>query len=235
MPGKIIAEIRNNRFPTVAVPPDTYVIWRNLDPHPHTSRRTPTAAILSNVGPLFSGGESSPVYFGRAASVDYVCPSHANMTGRVVVDANATLPPGGIGLAGRARTRRDPWPPPQALSRLRHRWTHPAAPLHVAHAGHRRRAPPLPGHNPGELRRAEACRRLRRDPQWVVCRRRHTDFPPHRTGTSPPQALEPGPGPPRRERPADARGAGRRGHRPRGAERFRVERSRRCCAGVLPN
>ena len=36
-------------------------------------------------------------------------------------------------------------------------------------------------------------------------------------GTSPPQALEPGLGPPRRERPADARGAGRRGHRPRGA------------------
>src|SRR4030095_6069254 len=36
-------------------------------------------------------------------------------------------------------------------------------------------------------------------------------------GTSPPQAVEPGLGPPGRERPADARGAGRRGHRPRGA------------------
>src|SRR5262249_58578171 len=36
-------------------------------------------------------------------------------------------------------------------------------------------------------------------------------------GTSPPQALEPGLGPPRRERPADAPGAGRRDHRPRGA------------------
>jgi len=92
----IIAEIRNNRFPKLTLPPGTFVVWRNLDPYPHTVETSGDSPVFFNVGPLFPGAKSSPVYFGRVASVDYVCRYHAEMQGTVVIEAGAQIPPGGV-------------------------------------------------------------------------------------------------------------------------------------------
>jgi hypothetical protein len=96
MSNKIIAEIRKNRFPDLIIPPDTYVCWRNLDPQPHTVETDANHPFFFNVGPLFPGAESSPVYFGQELTVDYVCRYHADMAGRVTVARTATIPPGNV-------------------------------------------------------------------------------------------------------------------------------------------
>jgi hypothetical protein len=82
-----IADIRNNAFPPLTIEEGTFVVWRNLDPHPHTVEARPGSSFYFNAGPLFTGGISSPVYFDRAGAFEYVCRYHAGMTGSVSVVA----------------------------------------------------------------------------------------------------------------------------------------------------
>lgn len=91
MPKTTIADIRNNAFPALTIQKNTFVVWRNLDPYPHTAETAPDAAFYFNAGPLFPGETSSPVYFGETGKFDYVCRFHAEMAGSVNVAAE--LPP----------------------------------------------------------------------------------------------------------------------------------------------
>jgi plastocyanin len=86
-----IADIRNNSFPALTIAKNTFVVWRNLDPYPHTAETNPDSSFYFNAGPLFPGGTSSPVYFGQTGEFDYVCRFHAEMTGTVKVSDNVNL------------------------------------------------------------------------------------------------------------------------------------------------
>jgi hypothetical protein len=59
-----IADIRDSAFPEISIPPDTFVVWRNLDPFPHAVETLRNASYYFNAGALHPGESSSPVYFG---------------------------------------------------------------------------------------------------------------------------------------------------------------------------
>jgi hypothetical protein len=97
MPKTVIIDIINNRFPEVRVTKGSFVVWRNLDPYPHTVETAPDSSFFFNAGPLFTGGTTSPVYFGSAGSFDYLCRFHHEMSGTIVVEetpAPGTTHPG---------------------------------------------------------------------------------------------------------------------------------------------
>jgi hypothetical protein len=85
MQRTVIADIRNNAFPELTIARGTFVVWRNLDPYPHTAETDPDSSFYFNAGPLLPGGTSSPVLFNQIGSFDYVCRFHADMSGMVKV------------------------------------------------------------------------------------------------------------------------------------------------------
>lgn len=85
MSKTFIADILNNSFPEITIANETFVVWRNLDPYPHTAETDPDSSYYFNAGPLFTGDTSSPVFFNKPGKYDYVCRYHAGMTGTVTV------------------------------------------------------------------------------------------------------------------------------------------------------
>ena len=91
MTRTVIADIVGNSFPSITIVPDTFVVWRNLDPVPHTVETDPAATYYFNVGPLATGEVSSPVWFNREGMFPYACRFHAEMAGDVLVSAKARV------------------------------------------------------------------------------------------------------------------------------------------------
>ncbi|TRC87885.1 hypothetical protein FJV80_12155 [Mesorhizobium sp. WSM4310] len=87
----VIADITNNSFPSVTIPPNTYVVWRNLDPVPHTVETDPRSPDYFNVGPLATGEVSSPVLFNHEGKYPYQCRFHFDMNGEVNVSSAANV------------------------------------------------------------------------------------------------------------------------------------------------
>ncbi|MBX4870231.1 hypothetical protein HJA85_25165 [Rhizobium bangladeshense] len=85
----VVLDIRNGNFPHLSIPPGTHVVWRNLDPVPHSAETENSADMYFNAGPLLPGEVSPPVYFANVAEVPYRCRYHAGMTGTVSVRADA--------------------------------------------------------------------------------------------------------------------------------------------------
>lgn len=94
MSKTLILNIRNSAFPMATVRPGTYVVWRNLDPYPHSAETENTADFFFNAGPLLPGEVSSPVLFSAFGEFPYRCRYHADMSSMVHVRADA--PVGGI-------------------------------------------------------------------------------------------------------------------------------------------
>lgn len=94
MSKTLILNIRNNTFPVATVPPGTYVVWRNLDPYPHSAETENSADFFFNAGPMLPGEASSPVLFSTLGDFPYRCRYHAGMSSMVHVQGDA--PPGGI-------------------------------------------------------------------------------------------------------------------------------------------
>ena len=63
MSKTLILNIRDNAFPMATVRPGTYVVWRNLDPYPHSVETETSADLFFNAGPLLPGEASPPVLF----------------------------------------------------------------------------------------------------------------------------------------------------------------------------
>ncbi len=93
MSKTLIVNIRNNAFPMATVRPGTYVVWRNLDPYPHSAETENSADFFFNAGPLLPGEVSPPVLFSVLGEFPYRCRYHASMSSMVHVKADA--PPGG--------------------------------------------------------------------------------------------------------------------------------------------
>jgi hypothetical protein len=85
----IVADIRNNAFPTITVPPDTYVVWRNLDPYPHSAETEVTSDFFFNAGPMLPGEASAPVLFTDTGTTHYRCRYHPGMDAMVTVAVGA--------------------------------------------------------------------------------------------------------------------------------------------------
>jgi hypothetical protein len=94
MSKTLILNIRNNSFPMATVRPGTYVVWRNLDPYPHSAETENSADFYFNAGPLLPGEASPPVLFSSLGDFPYRCRYHAGMSSMVHVRPDA--PPGGI-------------------------------------------------------------------------------------------------------------------------------------------
>jgi hypothetical protein len=94
MSKTLILNIRNNSFPMATVQPGTYVVWRNLDPYPHSAETENSADFYFNAGPLLPGEASPPVLFSSLGDFPYRCRYHAGMSSMVHVRADA--PSGGI-------------------------------------------------------------------------------------------------------------------------------------------
>lgn len=92
MPKTTIVDIRNHVFAPAAIEADDFVVWRNLDPVPHTVETDPDASFYFNVGPLATGETSSPVWFGKTGKFPYLCRYHADMIGEVEVVPRGTKP-----------------------------------------------------------------------------------------------------------------------------------------------
>ncbi len=93
MSKTLILNIRDNAFPMATVRPGTYVVWRNLDPYPHSVETETSADLFFNAGPLLPGEASPPVLFTTLGDFPYRCRYHAGMSSMVHVRADA--PPGG--------------------------------------------------------------------------------------------------------------------------------------------
>src|ERR1041385_8723283 len=90
MAKTVIAEIKNATFPAISIPPDTFVVWINRDPFPHSVETLRDAAFYFNPGALQPGEASTPVYFGAAGNYPYLCRFHEGMEGVVTVSEHAT-------------------------------------------------------------------------------------------------------------------------------------------------
>lgn len=105
MNNTIILDIRNNQFPQITVPKGSLVVWRNLDPQPHSVEMLSGGPFYFNAGPLLPGEVSSPVHFHQEGLFDYICRFHADMSGQIGVGA-VSIPapapphPGGGGHHG---------------------------------------------------------------------------------------------------------------------------------------
>src|SRR5690349_19207495 len=94
MAKTVIIDIRNNAFAPATIEPDTYVVWRNLDPHAHSAETVTDSSYYFNAGALLPGELSSPVWFARPGAFEYVCRFHTDMRGTVQVTAqNQPGPP----------------------------------------------------------------------------------------------------------------------------------------------
>jgi len=91
MSKTVIVDIRSDRFPDLTIPPGTYVVWRNLDPHAHSAETNRDAPDYFNAGAMLPGDTSSPVHFGGVGSYDYLCRFHTGMTGKVTVAEGGQL------------------------------------------------------------------------------------------------------------------------------------------------
>jgi hypothetical protein len=85
MAGTVIVEIRNKAFPRVSIPKDTYIVWRNEDPMPHSAETRRDASFYFTGGALLPGEASSPVYFDEPGTYPYLCRFHAGMNGTIEV------------------------------------------------------------------------------------------------------------------------------------------------------
>src|SRR5688500_4348282 len=89
MSETVIVDIRFDRFPEVTVPPGTYVVWRNLDPHAHSAETRREDPDYFNAGAMLPGHTSSPIYFDEPGQFDYLCRFHTDMVGRITVAQGA--------------------------------------------------------------------------------------------------------------------------------------------------
>lgn len=89
MSKTVIADIHNNSFPELRIKPGTYVVWRNLDPYPHSAETQGNAKPYFSAGALLPGEASSPVLFQQEGEIAYICRFHMGMAGSVVVSAAA--------------------------------------------------------------------------------------------------------------------------------------------------
>lgn len=85
MPRTVIVEIHNNRFPQIEVTPGTFVVWRNLDPYPHSVETLANTPHYFNAGAMLPGEASTPILFQRLGSFPYLCRFHTKMEGTIVV------------------------------------------------------------------------------------------------------------------------------------------------------
>ncbi|EJN36136.1 cupredoxin domain-containing protein [Pseudomonas sp. GM80] len=98
MSKTLILNIRNNTFPMATIRPGTYIVWRNLDPYPHSAETESSAEFFFNAGPLLPGEVSAPVVFSGLGDFPYRCRYHAGMSSMVHVRADA--PAAGIAENG---------------------------------------------------------------------------------------------------------------------------------------
>lgn len=89
MSKTIVVDIRNSAFPGVIVRPGSYVVWRNLDPFPHSAETERKSDPYFNAGPMLPGEMSAPVLFTTAGQFDYRCRYHTGMSGKITVDPQA--------------------------------------------------------------------------------------------------------------------------------------------------
>lgn len=89
MSRTVVVDIRFDQFPDVTVPPGTYVVWRNLDPHAHSAECRTRDPHYFNAGAMLPGHTSSPIFFEAAGEFDYLCRFHTDMVGRVTVAEGA--------------------------------------------------------------------------------------------------------------------------------------------------
>jgi len=89
----VLVNIRNNQFEPVTIEAGTYVVWRNLDPYPHSAETLRATAKYFNAGALLPGDLSSPILFSKPDTYDYLCRFHHGMTGTVVVTAPGASTP----------------------------------------------------------------------------------------------------------------------------------------------
>lgn len=94
MSKTLILNIQDNTFPMATIRPGTYVVWRNLDPYPHSAETENNAEFFFNAGPLLPGEVSAPVLFSGLGDFPYRCRYHSGMSSMVHVRSNA--PAGGI-------------------------------------------------------------------------------------------------------------------------------------------
>jgi hypothetical protein len=91
----IILNIQNGTFPAATIPPGTHVVWRNLDPVPHSAETDKTSDLFFNAGPMLPGETSAPVHFLAVGTTAYRCRYHSGMNGTVTVaegaPANGTI------------------------------------------------------------------------------------------------------------------------------------------------
>ena len=85
MAKTVIVDIKGSAFPAVTIPKDTFVVWRNQDPVPHSAETVIDAPFYFSAGALHPGEASSPVYFGSPGEYPYLCRYHHGMTGVVTV------------------------------------------------------------------------------------------------------------------------------------------------------
>jgi len=81
----VIVDIRNSEFPPITISPGTYVVWRNLDPYPHSAETDTISDLFFNAGPMLPGETSAPVFFRLSGITSYRCRYHAGMNGVIVV------------------------------------------------------------------------------------------------------------------------------------------------------
>ena len=85
MAKTVIAEIRHEAFPRLSVPRDTFVVWHNADPVPHSVETKRDASFYFSGGALHPGEKSSPVYFAEPGNYPYLCRFHHGMQGTIEV------------------------------------------------------------------------------------------------------------------------------------------------------
>ena len=88
MSRTIIVDIRNSSFPEARVQPGSYVVWRNLDPFPHSVETLGSDPVYFNAGAMLPGETSSPILFATPGKYDYICRFHTGMMGSVVVGSS---------------------------------------------------------------------------------------------------------------------------------------------------
>ncbi|MGH1542597.1 MAG: cupredoxin domain-containing protein [Arenicella sp.] len=81
----IVVDIKNGHFPSIQIPIETSVVWRNLDSVVHSVETTSNSSNYFNAGPILPGGESAPIEFLKSGNIDYVCRYHHGMTGTIKV------------------------------------------------------------------------------------------------------------------------------------------------------
>ena len=85
MKSPLIIDIRDNKFPSITIEENTWIIFRNLDPTAHSAETLPGTADYFNAGPLLPGESSSPVLFSKQGRFNYICRFHHGMSGSVHV------------------------------------------------------------------------------------------------------------------------------------------------------